>query len=186
MRDAFVRAGDVCQLRIKRPIPNEEELDKLRLFEASPTAPSRWGGPSRRSTSVDARLRAIGTSLTNVFSGTEASRNPGDAVRIWQRLRRGSGSPFPKNTSRSVHGGECGDVRHSDFGHGDALDGEPLLRALLITGRPPVRLAELFADGSRVINAGWEAPKHAPGPALAHAARLGLAAAAWLALDDRR
>ena len=27
MRDAFVQAGDVCQLRVKRPIPNEEELD---------------------------------------------------------------------------------------------------------------------------------------------------------------
>ena len=188
MRDAFVQAGDVCQLRIKRPIPNEEELDSPPQRSKSEGMLSRWGRSfRRRSTSVDARLRAIGTSLTNVFSGTESSRNPGDVVRIWPRVFAvvGGQAPDLKHVSTMCRK-ECGDVRHSDFGHGDALDGEPLLRALLINvGDAPCASPELFADGSRVINAGWEAPKHAPGPALAHAARLGLAAAAWLALDDR-
>jgi hypothetical protein len=188
MRDAFVQAGDVCQLRVKRPIPNEEELDSPPQRSKSEGMLSRWGRSfRRRSTSVDARLRAIGTSLTNVFSSTESARTPGDVVRIWPRVYAvvGGEAPSLQHVSQCTRR-ECGDVRHSDFGHGDALDGEPLLRALLINvGDAPCASPELFADGSRVINAGWEAPKHAPGPALAHAARLGLAAAAWLALDDR-
>ena len=68
--------------------------------------------------------RAIGTSLTNVFSSTESSRNPGDVVRIWPRVFAvvGGEAPSLQHVSQCTRR-ECGDVRHSDFGHGDALDG---------------------------------------------------------------
>ena len=47
MRDAFVQAGDVCQLRVKRPIPNEEELSTARRKRVSRKACFLGGaGPS--------------------------------------------------------------------------------------------------------------------------------------------
>ena len=63
MRDAFVQAGDVCQLRIKRPIPNEEELDSLPGCQPSKSKGmlSRWGRPSeggRRPSTRDCELSA--------------------------------------------------------------------------------------------------------------------------------
>ena len=208
MRDAFANAGDVCQLRVKRQLveadPPPPSTEGARRRRAPPAQESddppprrassegmltRWGRSfRRRSTSVDARLRSLGSTLASAFGSQEATRAPGDVVQIWPRVYAvvGGQAPDLKRVAEAC-GRMCqGEARtHAEFNHTDALDEEPLLRALLINvGDAPCLNPHLFAGGARVINAGWEAPKHAPGPALAHAARLGLAAAAWLALDD--
>ena len=81
---------------------------------------------------------------------------------------------------------ECGDVRHSDFGHGDALDGEPLLRALLINVGDAPCASPVCLPMDHGDKRGLGSPEARAGArASACGSRLGLRPAAWLALDDR-
>ena len=181
--------------RRRSPRPSEKPAEGLL---------SRWGrAVKRRSSSVDPRgtLKAARESLNaaaanvaeKVFGNANApERSPGEVVKVAPRVYAvvGGGPADLRVVAGSARAAvlEMKDEEAStfaDYGHADALDGDPLLRALLINvGDAPCADAAAFAGGCRVLDAGWEAPRHAPGPALAHAARLGLAAAAWLALDD--
>ncbi|KAJ8600610.1 hypothetical protein CTAYLR_010049 [Chrysophaeum taylorii] len=132
-------------------------------------------GRARRSVSVDVRAatRKITDAASQLLGISGAP--PSEAVRLAGRVFAAvGGEPLDAETLVASLELTPGD-------RGDALDDEPLRRLLVLNVGNPMH----EPIPGRVVELGWEAPRGSSTPSLRFASKLGLAAAAWLDLDDR-